>query len=71
MFKSNSFRKPLIKSYHSLPKECNCDMKPKICNNCITRKPMYAARAGTPGYRSPEVLLKYPYQTTGNILQMF
>lgn len=27
---------------------------------------MHAPRAGTPGYRSPEVLLKYPHQTTGN-----
>lgn len=25
---------------------------------------MHAPRAGTPGYRSPEVLLKYPHQTT-------
>ena len=27
---------------------------------------MQAPRAGTRGFRAPEVLLKYPYQTTGN-----
>lgn len=56
----NAFRKP------TLMKECGCDKKPRICNSCITRKSMHAPRAGTPGYRSPEVLLKYPHQTTGN-----
>lgn len=54
----NAFRKP------TLMKECGCDKKPRICNSCITRKSMHAPRAGTPGYRSPEVLLKYPHQTT-------
>lgn len=32
---------------------------------------MHAPRAGTPGYRSPEVLLKYPHQTTGELLKVF
>jgi hypothetical protein len=32
---------------------------------------MQAPRAGTPGYRSPEVLLKYPLQTTGILLENF
>ena len=27
-------------------------------------------RAGTPGFRPPEVLLKYPNQTTGNIYSL-
>lgn len=27
---------------------------------------MKAPRAGTPGFRAPEVLLKYKYQNTGN-----
>lgn len=31
---------------------------------------MHAPRAGTPGYRSPEVLLKYPHQTTGTLQNM-
>ncbi|EDW76601.2 uncharacterized protein Dwil_GK15544 [Drosophila willistoni] len=29
------------------------------------RKETHASRAGTPGYRPPEVLMRYPYQTTG------
>ncbi|KAH8324123.1 hypothetical protein KR074_000328, partial [Drosophila pseudoananassae] len=29
-----------------------------------TKKDMHASRAGTPGYRPPEVLLRHPHQTT-------
>ncbi|XP_065203123.1 cell division cycle 7-related protein kinase-like [Planococcus citri] len=60
---SPMFRKPVSTkvSSHGV---CGCDTKPRICNHCVTRKPMHAPRAGTPGYRSPEVLLKYPHQTT-------
>jgi len=32
----------------------------------MLRKAQAAPRAGTPGFRPPEVLLKYPLQTTGN-----
>lgn len=32
----------------------------------MARKVQAAPRAGTPGFRPPEVLLKYPLQTTGN-----
>lgn len=45
--------------------KCNCDGKPQICHKCLTRKAQAAPRAGTPGFRPPEVLLKYPQQTTG------
>ncbi len=31
------------------------------------RKGQVASRAGTPGFRAPEVLLKCPNQTTGNV----
>lgn len=43
---------------------CCCYGKPTVCNICIVKKEVYATRAGTPGYRPPEVLLKYPNQTT-------
>ncbi|XP_054262926.1 cell division cycle 7-related protein kinase [Macrosteles quadrilineatus] len=43
---------------------CDCYRRARICNTCITRKALNAPRAGTPGFRPPEVLLKYPYQTT-------
>lgn len=43
---------------------CYCYGKPTICNICIVKKEVQASRAGTPGYRPPEVLLKYPNQTT-------
>lgn len=43
---------------------CYCYGKPTICNLCIIKKEVHASRAGTPGYRPPEVLLKNPEQTT-------
>lgn len=43
---------------------CCCYGKPTVCNICIVKKEIHATRAGTPGYRPPEVLLKYPNQTT-------
>ena len=36
----------------------------QICSKCISRKSQKAARAGTPGFRPPEVLLKFEHQTT-------
>lgn len=43
--------------------KCFCHGRPTICNVCLVKKEIQATRAGTPGYRSTEVLLKYPYQT--------
>lgn len=43
---------------------CYCYGKPTICNLCIIKKEVHASRAGTPGYRPPEVLLKHTNQTT-------
>lgn len=43
---------------------CYCYGRPTVCNVCIVKKEVRASRAGTPGYRPPEVLLKYPNQTT-------
>ncbi|GAB1599247.1 division cycle 7-related kinase-like [Argonauta hians] len=43
---------------------CQCFGKPMICYLCSSRPNQIAPRAGTPGFRSPEVLMKYPLQTT-------
>ncbi|XP_050071932.1 cell division cycle 7-related protein kinase [Anopheles maculipalpis] len=43
---------------------CSCSGRPQVCNECLVQAEMNAPRAGTPGYRPPEVLLKYPNQTT-------
>lgn len=37
----------------------------EVCGVCMGRKQQPAPRAGTPGFRAPEVLLKCPNQTTG------
>ena len=43
---------------------CSCAGKPKVCSGCLSLPQMQAPRAGTPGFRPPEVLLKHPNQTT-------
>ncbi|EDW06580.2 LOW QUALITY PROTEIN: uncharacterized protein Dmoj_GI21810 [Drosophila mojavensis] len=44
--------------------KCFCFANPSVCINCLTKKEVHASRAGTPGYRPPEVLIKYADQTT-------
>ncbi|KAJ9583360.1 hypothetical protein L9F63_022293, partial [Diploptera punctata] len=56
-----------VHSLHAKPPSthnCRCYGKPKVCSTCLIRKVQVAPRAGTPGFRPPEVLLKYPHQTT-------
>ena len=36
----------------------------EICNTCLMKPVQEASRAGTPGFRSPEMLMKHPGQTT-------
>lgn len=48
----------------ALTTKCFCYGKPTVCNMCIVKREIHAPRAGTPGYRPSEVLLKYPNQTT-------
>ena len=36
----------------------------EICNTCLHKPIQMSPRGGTPGFRAPEVLLKYPNQTT-------
>lgn len=43
---------------------CKCYGRPQVCTKCTTRPAMQASRAGTPGFRPPEVLLKSTHQTT-------
>ncbi|XP_031711060.1 cell division cycle 7-related protein kinase isoform X2 [Anarrhichthys ocellatus] len=43
---------------------CNCYLTDRVCNICMSRKPQVAPRAGTPGFRAPEVLTKCPNQGT-------
>ena len=44
-------------------KECN-HADNEICNTCLLKPSQEASRAGTPGFRSPEMLMKHPQQTT-------
>ncbi|XP_057714218.1 cell division cycle 7-related protein kinase isoform X1 [Corythoichthys intestinalis] len=48
--------------HHSLT--CNCFQTDQVCNVCLSRKQQSAPRAGTPGFRAPEVLIKCPNQGT-------
>ncbi|XP_006001140.2 cell division cycle 7-related protein kinase isoform X2 [Latimeria chalumnae] len=43
---------------------CNCYMTDKVCTVCLSRQQQVAPRAGTPGFRAPEVLMRCPNQTT-------
>ncbi|XP_059199863.1 cell division cycle 7-related protein kinase [Centropristis striata] len=43
---------------------CNCYQTDRVCNICMSRKQQVAPRAGTPGFRAPEVLTKCPNQGT-------
>uniref|UniRef100_A0A8C2LTC9 Cell division cycle 7-related protein kinase n=1 Tax=Cricetulus griseus TaxID=10029 RepID=A0A8C2LTC9_CRIGR len=43
---------------------CDCYGTDKVCSICLSRRQQVAPRAGTPGFRAPEVLTKCPNQTT-------
>ncbi|KAM8788210.1 cell division cycle 7-related protein kinase isoform 2-T2 [Rhynchonycteris naso] len=43
---------------------CGCYATDKVCSICLSRRQQVAPRAGTPGFRAPEVLTKCPNQTT-------
>lgn len=51
------------KSSSSKQKECSHSAN-EICNTCLLKPSQEASRAGTPGFRSPEMLMKHPGQTT-------
>jgi len=54
---------PRPHSPHALPAPCSCKGLLQVCDQCTTLPHIHAARAGTPGFRPPEVLLKSPTQT--------
>ncbi|KYO19623.1 cell division cycle 7-related protein kinase isoform A [Alligator mississippiensis] len=43
---------------------CDCFASDRVCSICLSRRQQVAPRAGTPGFRAPEVLTKCPTQTT-------
>merc|ERR1719319_2036807 len=49
---------------HVSTPSCYCSGQLATCPGCLALPHIHAARAGTPGFRPPEVLLKYPVQTT-------
>ncbi|KAI3375127.1 hypothetical protein L3Q82_021643, partial [Scortum barcoo] len=58
----SSNQKPQRTVQHGLT--CNCYLTDHVCNICMSRKQQVAPRAGTPGFRAPEVLTKCPNQGT-------
>ena len=59
----NSLNQSLISRKKVTGEKCYCFTKPKVCSLCTSRPEQTAPRAGTPGFRAPEVLLKHPSQT--------
>ncbi|XP_075689348.1 cell division cycle 7-related protein kinase isoform X2 [Rhinoderma darwinii] len=43
---------------------CECYARDQVCSICLARTRQVAPRAGTPGFRAPEVLTKCPNQST-------
>lgn len=52
------------KSSGTLLSTCQCFGQPSVCTICTSRGNQQAPRAGTPGFRAPEVLIKCPQQST-------
>ncbi|XP_043595401.1 cell division cycle 7-related protein kinase-like isoform X2 [Bombus pyrosoma] len=59
----NSLNLSLDRRRKGTEDKCYCFGKAKVCSLCISRPEQTAPRAGTPGFRAPEVLLKHPSQT--------
>ena len=66
-FVKQTKERALKASNKTTTEKCYCFGKPKICSMCLVRPVQNAPRAGTPGFRAPEVLLKHPLQTQGKI----
>ncbi|XP_046911466.2 cell division cycle 7-related protein kinase [Dermatophagoides farinae] len=43
---------------------CDCTQTATICHDCLSKIELNVPRAGTPGFRAPEILLRYPNQST-------
>lgn len=50
-------------SYSMTENKCTCFNMPFVCEICTTRASKWAPRAGTAGFRAPEVLFRSTYQT--------
>ncbi|XP_050587683.1 cell division cycle 7-related protein kinase-like isoform X1 [Bombus affinis] len=59
----NSLNFSLDRRRKGTEEKCYCFGKAKVCSLCISKPEQTAPRAGTPGFRAPEVLLKHPSQT--------
>jgi len=56
--------RPPGSSGHTTPSlSCTCPGQLSVCPSCLALPHLHAARAGTPGFRPPEVLLKCQTQT--------
>jgi len=62
--KSSSNIASLSSSMSSVNLNCKCFGLDQICKICTKRNECMAPRAGTPGFRAPEVLLKHLCQTS-------
>ena len=63
----SSEKRPNKHSKTKLPSQlpdCPCFGRDEICQICIRKPLIYAPRAGTPGFRAPEILLRHPSQST-------
>ncbi|KYM98369.1 PREDICTED: cell division cycle 7-related protein kinase [Cyphomyrmex costatus] len=60
----NNISQHNITSKRNVNNKCNCFGKPKVCVICLKEPQQQAPRAGTPGFRAPEVLLKHVMQTS-------
>ena len=54
---------PPATSKLGLKVSCSCPGQMTVCASCLSLPHLHAARAGTPGFRPPEVLLKSPNQS--------
>jgi len=54
---------PLSSTSHVSSISCTCPGQLTVCHTCQSLPHLHAARAGTPGFRPPEVLLKCRTQT--------
>lgn len=62
--RNHKFHTPTNPSKRLRFMKCECMGKPRTCSTCLHRRELNAPKSGTPGYKAPEILLRYPYQTT-------
>lgn len=62
---NQQFSTPTVPSRRIPPRrKCECLGKSKTCSICTRRPEPNASKSGTPGYKAPEILFRYPHQTT-------